>query len=243
MEKICMSQKRIDEIRAICKEHGNDPGELINILHTVQGKLGYLPKEVQELIAMELGIPAAKVYGVVTFYSFFTMKPKGKYPISVCMGTACYVRGAEKVLDEFKRQLGIEVGETTADGLFSLDSLRGCLRSRSGRDGGPEGIRPPHAVERQGHHRRIRKPGTGGLTAFLPTCPKGRCDMRTALFTYTLSGSGDRSNRDTPTATRSPPYDRDRNRSGLRFLRSFPQENNPNILIFCLLTYRFVTIV
>ena len=108
MEKICMSQKRIDEIRAICKEHGNDPGELINILHTVQGKLGYLPKEVQELIAMELGIP----------------KPKGKYPISVCMGTACYVRGAEKVLDEFKRQLGIEVGETTADGLFSLDSLR-----------------------------------------------------------------------------------------------------------------------
>ena len=169
MEKICMSQKRIDEIRAICKEHGNDPGELINILHTVQGKLGYLPKEVQELIAMELGIPAAKVYGVVTFYSFFTMKPKGKYPISVCMGTACYVRGAEKVLDEFKRQL--------------------------------------------------------------------------ALFTYTLSGFGDHSNRDTPTATRSPPYDRDRNRSGLRFLRSFPQENNPNILIFCLLTYRFVTIV
>ena len=78
----------------------------------------------RELIAMELGIPAAKVYGVVTFYSFFTMKPKGKYPISVCMGTACYVRGAEKVLDEFKRQLGIEVGETTADGLFSLDSLR-----------------------------------------------------------------------------------------------------------------------
>ncbi len=159
---------------AICKEHGNDPGELINILHTVQGKLGYLPKEVQELIAMELGIPAAKVYGVVTFYSFFTMKPKGKYPISVCMGTACYVRGAEKVLDEFKRQLGIEVGETTADGLFArFAALRGCLRSRSGRDGGPEGIRPPHAVERQGHHRRIRKPGTGGLTAFLPTCRKG----------------------------------------------------------------------
>ena len=124
MEKICMSQKRIDEIKAVCKDHGNDPGELINVQHTVQGKLGYLPKEVQELIAMELAIPAAKVYGVVTFYSFFTMRPKGKYPISVCMGTACYVRGAEKVLDEFRRQLGIEVGETTADGLFSLDSLR-----------------------------------------------------------------------------------------------------------------------
>lgn len=124
MEKICMSQSRIDEIKAICKEHRNDAGELINVLHTVQGKLGYLPKEVQELIALELNIPASKVYGVVTFYSFFTMKPKGKYPISVCMGTACYVRGAEKVLDEFKRLLQIEVGETTADGLFSLDSLR-----------------------------------------------------------------------------------------------------------------------
>ena len=82
------------------------------------------PKEVQELIALELGISAARVYGVVSFYSFFTMKPKGKYPISVCMGTACYVRGGEKVLDEFRRQLGIEVGGTTPDGLFSRDSLR-----------------------------------------------------------------------------------------------------------------------
>ena len=124
MEKVCLSQRRIDEIKNVCRKYGNDPGELINILHGVQDTLGYLPKEVQELIALELGISAARVYGVVTFYSFFTMKPKGKYPISVCMGTACYVRGAEKVLDEFKRQLGIEVGETTADGRFSLDSLR-----------------------------------------------------------------------------------------------------------------------
>ena len=84
----------------------------------------YKRQEVQELIALELGISAARVYGVVSFYSFFTMKPKGKYPISVCMGTACYVRGGEKVLDEFRRQLGIEVGGTTPDGLFSLDSLR-----------------------------------------------------------------------------------------------------------------------
>ena len=126
MEKICMSQKRIDEIRAICKEHGNDPGELINILHTVQGKLGYLPKEVQELIAMELGIPAAKVYGVVTFYSFFTMKPKGKYPISVCMGTACYVKGSQQILDKISEVLGIGPGECTADGNFSLEACR-CI--------------------------------------------------------------------------------------------------------------------
>lgn len=124
MEKICLSQRRIDEIKNVCRKYGNDPGKLINILHGVQDTLGYLPKEVQELIALELGISAARVYGVVSFYSFFTMKPKGKYPISVCMGTACYVRGGEKVLDEFRRQLGIEVGGTTPDGLFSLDSLR-----------------------------------------------------------------------------------------------------------------------
>ena len=105
MEKICLSQRRIDEIKNVCRKYGNDPGELINILHGVQDTLGYLPKEVQELIALELGISAARVYGVVSFYSFFTMKPKGKYPISVCMGTACYVRGGEKVLDEFRRQL------------------------------------------------------------------------------------------------------------------------------------------
>ena len=96
MEKICLSQRRIDEIKNVCRKYGNDPGELINILHGVQDTLGYLPKEVQELIALELGISAARVYGVVSFYSFFTMKPKGKYPISVCMGTACYVRGARR---------------------------------------------------------------------------------------------------------------------------------------------------
>ena len=104
MEKICLSQRRIDEIKNVCRKYGNDPGELINILHGVQDTLGYLPKEVQELIALELGISAARVYGVVSFYSFFTMKPKGKYPISVCMGTACYVRGGEKVLDRKKLQ-------------------------------------------------------------------------------------------------------------------------------------------
>lgn len=124
MEKICLSQKKIDDIKTICLAHRNDPGELINILHATQDKLGFLPREVQEMIALELGVPATRVYGVVSFYSFFTMKPKGKYPISVCMGTACYVRGSEKVLDEFKRQLDINTGGTTPDGLFSLDSLR-----------------------------------------------------------------------------------------------------------------------
>jgi NADH-quinone oxidoreductase subunit E/NADP-reducing hydrogenase subunit HndA len=85
---------------------------------------GYLPEEVQRAVAHNLGIPVTRVYGVVSFYSFFTMTPKGKYPISLCLGTACYVRGAEDVLDEFKKQLGIEVGGVTPDGKFSLDCLR-----------------------------------------------------------------------------------------------------------------------
>ena len=94
------------------------------MLHKVQETLGYLPAEIQELIASELKISVAKVYGVVTFYSFFTMIPKGIYPISICMGTACYVRGAEKILDEFKKELKIEIGQTTPDGKFSLSCLR-----------------------------------------------------------------------------------------------------------------------
>ena len=114
----------IQQVEAICDKHGNKPGELINILHEAQSMHGYLPEEMQRIIARKLNIPASKVYGVVTFYSFFTMTPKGKHPISVCLGTACYVRGSEKLLVEIKRLLKIEVGETTPDGKFSLDCLR-----------------------------------------------------------------------------------------------------------------------
>ena len=90
------------QIKSICDKHGNDAGELINILHETQNLLGYLPEDVQRIVAEKLEIPVSRVYGVVTFYAFFTEKPKGKYPISVCLGTACYVRGSEKLLDEFK---------------------------------------------------------------------------------------------------------------------------------------------
>jgi len=99
-------------------------GALITVLHKAQEIFGYLPKEIQSFVAERLDLPLAKVYGVVSFYSFFTMTPKGRYPISVCMGTACYVRGAGKVLEDFQKQLGIEVGETTSDGMFSIDALR-----------------------------------------------------------------------------------------------------------------------
>jgi NADP-reducing hydrogenase subunit HndA len=124
MPNIKLACTVVAQIKAICDKHGNDAGELINILHEAQNMLGYLPEEAQRIVAKKLEIPVSRVYGVVTFYAFFTEKPKGKYPISVCLGTACYVRGSEKLLDEFKRLLGIEVGETTPDGKFSLDCLR-----------------------------------------------------------------------------------------------------------------------
>lgn len=124
MSEIKIPQDKTDKLLAICQEHGNQAGELINVLHKAQHLFGYLPAEVQRIVAQQLNIPVSKVYGVVTFYSFFSMMPKGEHPISVCMGTACYVRGAEKVLDEFRRVLNINVGETTADGKYSLSSLR-----------------------------------------------------------------------------------------------------------------------
>ncbi len=124
MENTKLSCAAIARIKEICENHNNDAGELINVLHETQNTLGYLPREVQELVAKNLNIPVNRVNGVVSFYAFFTEKPKGKYPISICLGTACYVRGSEKVLEEVKKVLGIEVGETTPDGVFSLDCLR-----------------------------------------------------------------------------------------------------------------------
>jgi len=122
--KIELRQEDVAKIKEVCTSFNNDPQELINVLHKCQEHFGYLPAEVQEVISNELVVPVAKIYGVVTFYSFFTMTPKGKHPISICMGTACYVRGAEKVLDEFKKGLGLQVGQTTKDGKYSLSSLR-----------------------------------------------------------------------------------------------------------------------
>lgn len=122
--KVKLKEKDVQKIKEISKSFGNKPGELINVLHKVQGHFGYLPAEVQEVVAGELNVSVAKVYGVVTFYSFFTMIPKGRHPVSICTGTACYVRGAEKVLDEFKKQLNIKVGESTPDGKFSITCLR-----------------------------------------------------------------------------------------------------------------------
>jgi len=122
--KVELKESDVNKIKEICASFDNKGGELINVLHKTQSTFGYLPAEVQEVVAHELKISVAKVFGVVTFYSFFTMLPKGKHPISICTGTACYVRGAEKVLDEFKKELDIQVGETTDDGKFSINCLR-----------------------------------------------------------------------------------------------------------------------
>ncbi len=122
--KVELKKEDVAKLKEICKSFDNKPGELINVLHKSQEHFGYLPAEIQEVISQELNVPVAKVYGVVTFYSFFTMIPKGRHPISICTGTACYVRGAEKVVDEFKRKLNINVGETSPDGKFSISCLR-----------------------------------------------------------------------------------------------------------------------
>jgi NADP-reducing hydrogenase subunit HndA len=99
-------------------------GHLVTALHKAQSLFGYLPREVQEFVAEQMEVSLAKVYGVVSFYTFFTMIPKGKHPISVCIGTACFVKGADKVVEALKNQLNVEVSEVTPDGKFSIDCLR-----------------------------------------------------------------------------------------------------------------------
>jgi len=104
-------------------------GHLVTVLHKAQSVFGYLPIEVQQFVADYMEVPLSQVYGVVSFYTFFTMVPKGKFPISVCMGTACFVKGADKVVSAFKESLKIDIGDVTQDGKFSLDTLRcvgGC---------------------------------------------------------------------------------------------------------------------
>jgi len=112
------------ELEAYINALPSKEGALIEVLHRAQHIFGYLPEEVQAFVAEKLEIPVSKVYGVVTFYSFFTTEPRGKYVINVCMGTACFVRGAGDVLKEFEKQLNLKSGETTPDMKFTVGSLR-----------------------------------------------------------------------------------------------------------------------
>lgn len=115
-----------EQIMQIIKEYQELPGAVIPILHEVQKLLGYLPPTAQHLIANELEMPLVDVNGIVSFYSLFSEKPKGRYVIGVCKGTACYVKGTERLLEKLQNLLGIEPGDTTEDGMFSLEVLR-CL--------------------------------------------------------------------------------------------------------------------
>ncbi len=110
----------------VIEEHKADPGALMPVLQEAQGIYGYLPIEVQKIISDKMGIPMEKIYGVVTFYAQFSLYPKGKYNISVCLGTACYVKGSGDIYDKLQEVLGIAGGECTADGKFSLEACR-CI--------------------------------------------------------------------------------------------------------------------
>ena len=128
-ENKCCCNNKIDEgrmkkLEEIINEHKAQDGALIPVLHEAQELFGYLPEEVQQKIADGLGVSLAEVYGVATFYSRFTLTPKGKYNIQLCLGTACYVKGADKILLKLEELLGIKVGETTPDGKFSIEGAR-----------------------------------------------------------------------------------------------------------------------
>ena len=118
--------EKLVKLQEIIAENKDKQGSLIHVLHEAQLIYGYLPIEVQKIIAEGMNIPLAEVYGVVTFYAQFSLKPKGEYKISVCLGTACYVKGADLVLDKLKETLDIQVGDCTEDGKFSLDACR-CI--------------------------------------------------------------------------------------------------------------------
>ncbi|MFZ7120969.1 MAG: NADH-quinone oxidoreductase subunit NuoE [Eubacteriaceae bacterium] len=116
--------ENLDELKRIIDKHKGTPGCLMQILQDAQTLYGYLPIEVQEMIAEELDVPLTEVFGVSTFYSQFTLTPKGKYTIGVCLGTACYVKGSQEIIDKICEELNVEVGETTEDGKFTLEATR-----------------------------------------------------------------------------------------------------------------------
>ena len=118
------TKQQMSELKKCIKAHKGEKGALMPVLHAAQNIYGYLPSEVQTVIADELNIPLAEVYGVATFYSQFSLQPKGKHKISICLGTACYVKGSDKVLEAVEHELRIRCGECTPDKRFSIESCR-----------------------------------------------------------------------------------------------------------------------
>lgn len=118
--------EREEKVKKLIKELKYDKSQLMHILNETQNIYGYIPMRAQKIISEELNVPMAEIYGVITFYSRFSLEPKGKYNIAVCLGTACYVKGSQAILDKIKEILGIDVGQVTADGKFSLEATR-CI--------------------------------------------------------------------------------------------------------------------
>jgi NADH:ubiquinone oxidoreductase subunit E len=124
-----IAQDKINELDAFidqARQKERSESYLIAVLHKVQGLYGYLPKDVMDIVAEKMQIPTAHIWGVATFYHYFNLSPIGKHTISVCMGTACYVKGADKIVETLKKELKVGVGQTTEDGLFTLQEAR-CL--------------------------------------------------------------------------------------------------------------------
>ena len=138
----CVEKKLAKEMEKILNKHPKQKDSLIAILNEVQEKYGYIPKQCQMEISKYLDMPMAEIYGVITFYSRFTTAPKGKYNIAVCLGTACFVKGSQSILDRLKDRLKISGGETTPDGKFSIDEVR-CV--------GACGLAPVFMVNDEGY--------------------------------------------------------------------------------------------
>lgn len=120
------TKEQEEKLRAIIEQHKGQEGAAIPVLHEAQEIYGYLPIEVQQIIAEGLGLTLAEIYGIVTFYAQFSLYPKGEYQVAVCLGTACYVKGSGDILNKIKEKLKIDVGQCSADGKFSLDATR-CI--------------------------------------------------------------------------------------------------------------------
>ncbi len=120
------TKEQEERLMAVIEKYKNQDGATIPVLHEAQEIYGYLPYEVQVMISKGLDVPIAEIYGIITFYTQFSLNPKGKYNIGICLGTACYVKGSGDILEKTKQILGIDVGECTPDGLFSIDATR-CI--------------------------------------------------------------------------------------------------------------------
>lgn len=121
-----INESGVKTINEICDRYVDEKTPLMMILSDIQNEYGYIPLEVQQIVSDRTGISVAEIYGVVTFYSFFSLEPKGKYIIGCCLGTACYVKGAQQIIDKFSEVLDIKPGETSKDGMFTIDALR-CI--------------------------------------------------------------------------------------------------------------------